>query len=772
MIGTSANLNDSDLQMLKAGFIDSGLAEAARLRRVDDQVGSEIVGRPRKGGTSYAGIAIPYFQPNDSDNPREYRLRRDQPDYEHNGGGELKEKGKYLSPPGRSNMLYFPPGVGTDELGDTKLPCVITEGEKKTLALYRLANEGSGNPRFMPIGVSGVWNWKGTIGKTSASNGSRADVKGVIPDFDLIEWQGRDVTILFDANVQSNQSVWSARQSLARELAKRGANVLYAELPNDSGVNGIDDYLGKIEREKGTTAAIAAGLQLLKIAVPFGDAKPLFDGEPKPLDQTLKPVAEIDAECLPSVLRNWLLPASKVIGCPFDFLVLSAITVAGSLIGSRVRIKPLQNSNWFVVPNLYAGIVGLPSTKKSPALDEARKPILRLQAASREAYQNEKADYEIDTKYFEKDDKDARNKSKTASEYKNKLATIQKPTKPTMRRFETNDATSQKMIQFLSENPNGLILTRDELTGWLKSLEAEYDQAARSFYLELWKGGITYDHARVSENREITITSGTLSIIGGIQPSRLQHYISEAYSYDNADGLPQRILFAYPNAHRQTKKPTQSDYEQLERGLETACAVFKELADKQFGGHAKSDSGDSFFPVQFDQDAQTAFDEWKDDTENEAMRIESDDEVFASFLYKLPKSCAAIALIFHCIENINEATVPDRITVETTVKSLAYIEVLTTHARRVFALGENRIFSLAQIVLGKIKTGKLETGFTARELKRKHWSGLQSGEMIQDVLTLLIDYGYLKTIDSGETRPTTKYYVHTAIQIEVCDEVE
>lgn len=68
------------------------------------------------------------------------------------------------------------------------------------------------------------------------------------------------------------------------------------------------------------------------------------------------------------------------------------------------------------------------------------------------------------------------------------------------------------------------------------------------------------------------------------------------------------------------------------------------------------------------------------------------------------------------------------------------------------ALGENRIFSLAQIVLGKIKTGKLENGFTAREMKRKHWSGLQSGEMIQDVLTLLVDYGYLKTIDSGDGR--------------------
>ena len=33
-------------------------------------------------------------------------LRRDQPDLEYDGAGNLKPRLKYLSPPGRSNMLY------------------------------------------------------------------------------------------------------------------------------------------------------------------------------------------------------------------------------------------------------------------------------------------------------------------------------------------------------------------------------------------------------------------------------------------------------------------------------------------------------------------------------------------------------------------------------------------------------------------------------------------------------------------------------------------
>jgi hypothetical protein len=63
----------------------------------------------RRGG-DYPGILIPYFH-SGSDLVRDYRLRRDHPDLEYDSGGNLKIKQKYLSPSGRSNMLYLPPGV-------------------------------------------------------------------------------------------------------------------------------------------------------------------------------------------------------------------------------------------------------------------------------------------------------------------------------------------------------------------------------------------------------------------------------------------------------------------------------------------------------------------------------------------------------------------------------------------------------------------------------------------------------------------------------------
>ncbi len=54
--------------------------------------------------------------------------------------------------------------------------------------------------------------------------------------------------------------------------------------------------------------------------------------------------------------------------------------------------------------------------------------------------------------------------------------------------------------------------------------------------------------------------------------------------------------------------------------------------------------------------AQIEVDQWKDQTEAERLQIE--DEAFSSFLYKLPKNCFSVALIFHCLEKVNQADFP------------------------------------------------------------------------------------------------------------------
>ncbi|HEX8173977.1 MAG TPA: DUF3854 domain-containing protein [Pyrinomonadaceae bacterium] len=238
------SLTDADVRLLATSFISPALALSAGIFRVDTYNGGLIVGR--NGNADYSGLVFPYFLP-DEPCPREYRLRRDNPDLEQKSDGTIKAKAKYLSPPGKGNLLYFVPMTSSEWLTDSTLPICITEGEKKTLALWELSWHGlpdaAPTPSFLPIGLSGVWNWRGTVGKADNEKGQRQDVKGVIPDLDLIKWKGRIVYILFDVNVKTDDSVQAARRELSKELTRRGAVVLFVELPELDSINGVDDLL-------------------------------------------------------------------------------------------------------------------------------------------------------------------------------------------------------------------------------------------------------------------------------------------------------------------------------------------------------------------------------------------------------------------------------------------------------------------------------------------------------------------------------------------------
>ncbi len=265
-------LTPKDYETLARSFITTELADEAGLFRVDDLEGAEIVGKKRNAGTEYSGIAFPYFLPEQT-NPREYRLRRDVPDLVQQSDGTKKEEGKYLTSPGCRNMLYFPPGCLNEFLADISLPIVITEGLKQPLALHRASwhglTESSDKPRFLTIGLSGVWNFRGTVGKTTNADGGRQDVKGFISDFHLLGLKARKIIIIYDADSKTNESVHFARQKLAKELSERGADVYLADCPEMDGGNGIDDVLGKIERERGTDEAVKQCHEILEAAAAF-----------------------------------------------------------------------------------------------------------------------------------------------------------------------------------------------------------------------------------------------------------------------------------------------------------------------------------------------------------------------------------------------------------------------------------------------------------------------------------------------------------------------
>lgn len=225
-----------------SSWITPAWIDLARIRRVEHEEGAELVGRKPKPGQFFQGVVIPYFLPGDT-SPREFRLRRDIPDYEQDKDGTRKEKNKYLTPPGRGNMAYFPPGTKPEWIEDSLIPVYIVEGEKKALALARFFTERT--EPVLVIALPGVWNFRGKVGIEIGPQGERVTVKGVIADIERVVWRARQVRILFDSNAVTNPDVNAARRELAKQLIRRGALVRLLDLPIEDGVNGVDDYLGK-----------------------------------------------------------------------------------------------------------------------------------------------------------------------------------------------------------------------------------------------------------------------------------------------------------------------------------------------------------------------------------------------------------------------------------------------------------------------------------------------------------------------------------------------
>ncbi|WP_145359454.1 phage/plasmid primase, P4 family [Alienimonas californiensis] len=138
--------------------------------------------------------------------------------------GENGKPRKYETTRGHAADAYIPPDA-RDGVLTTKAPVVITEGIKKAL---KAVQEG-----IPTIALLGLWMFK---------------VKGeerLVPGLEQVDWDGREVTIVFDSDGRTNRSVRQAAVSLAELLKAAGAEVKVLFLP--PGPNGkkvgIDDFL-------------------------------------------------------------------------------------------------------------------------------------------------------------------------------------------------------------------------------------------------------------------------------------------------------------------------------------------------------------------------------------------------------------------------------------------------------------------------------------------------------------------------------------------------
>ena len=89
---------------------------------------------------------------------------------------------------------------------------------------------------------------------------------------------------------------------------------------------------------------------------------------------------EFDAGVLlPKALADFVLDEADRMPCSPDYIAAVLVVCLGSVIGARCGLKPKRRDDWIVVPNLWGGIVGDPSSKKSPAMGTVTRFLDRLE---------------------------------------------------------------------------------------------------------------------------------------------------------------------------------------------------------------------------------------------------------------------------------------------------------------------------------------------------------------------------------------------------------
>lgn len=521
-------------------------------------------------------------------------------------------------------------------------------------------------------------------------------------------------------------------------------------------------------------------------------------GEPEPIKAELLPVQQLARDMLPTDLSEYVFDnAERADHMPNDFVAVSLLTCLGGLIGARVSIKPKQQDDWEIVPNLWGGIVGNPSMKKSPAFNAGSKPLNNLVVkAKAEAKQKKGGVIAMPTDEEREKAKQAIiEKQKIALERASKIkalnATIAyKKTTDEKRekaiaelaeikaeqeiieqmqnhadneaipekRYLTNDTSPEALTDLEINNPNGIIIIRDELIGLLSSLTRNGEDTGRAFYLEGWNGTGSYQYDRIVRGAGY-IPNHCITLLGGIQPDKLVAYLETTVQGAGNDGLLQRFqLLVYPDA------PTWK-YEDRYPNKDARSAVYElfEAIDSlkpsdlvKMGAKPVDQYNDRPY-FRFSESAQELFINWF--TELNAEKIANEEHaIIQEHLSKYGKLMPALALIFHIIDGVNFGNV-GAVSKASAEMAIQWCEYLEKHARRIYGLVLNSSELRASTLALKLQQLPIahewlsSEGVTASQILRKNWKHLTTIEGVYDALDVLTDKNWLRL---EEVEPSAK----------------
>mgnify|MGYP002279637793 CR=1 FL=1 len=458
-----------------------------------------------------------------------------------------------------------------------------------------------------------------------------------------------------------------------------------------------------------------------------------------------RPPPEFPVQLFGQFWGNWITAKAEGCSAPVDYVGMSLLSLSSSLIGCSRFVSPWKG--WKEPPLLWVALVGNPSTGKSPALESVLGIVRKIEQEGAQGIKDKLRQHEADVLGAQCIRQDWERQVKEASKSGASIPIMpegaQVPDKPERPRIFVSDATPEALARLLANQPKGLLVTRDELSGWLGSFNryAGGQGGDRAFWLEAYGGRpYTIDRAR-NGGEAVTVPYLATSILGGIQPDKLHSLLLSG----DDDGLTARFLFCWP------------DPVPLERPQRQAESFEAEKALRWLNGLRLTPDGQgglSHDLVMLDDDAANFFQDWR-----KAHAAEQPEGQMASWWGKMPGVCLRLAL---CLEYLWLAATTRQ---ETFAVTYAAVEAATVMIENYFKPMAARAYGDASLpkaernaaTLAKwIVKNKMER-INTRELQRNaRLPGLRNAAEIKEAIEVLEEANLLRYDPKREGETTGK----------------
>ncbi|MBL8793689.1 MAG: DUF3987 domain-containing protein, partial [Planctomycetia bacterium] len=391
-------------------------------------------------------------------------------------------------------------------------------------------------------------------------------------------------------------------------------------------LKGIDDLLAagrKPRRLKGKELEE----HLAKVRAKFIDQ---FAEAPEPAKTTLVPPPEqrpaFPVDVFPIKVATFAQRVADSMRCPLDFPGLGILVVSGA--ARALQLK----GGWWEKPGLYAVIVNRPGTTKTPALRAVMTPVYDKQDQLAVEHKAALKQYEDDLEAY----KDAKHDHEEGEPLP-----VQPDEPAPLRHLFANDTTVESLAANLAENRKGILLFRDELTAWVRSLDQYKVRGTdRQFFLSTWSGEMVKVDRKYAHGQPTIIRDPFVSVLGGIQPDMLTELQAEG---GKEDGFIHRVLFAYPadSQAQEWSDAAISDEDQQE---------WKLVLNRLLNLEPVKPEGTSERPkrLEFSAEGKAAYITWHNQLVSEMNQADFPRELWGP-CSKLKAHCARFALILHLL---------------------------------------------------------------------------------------------------------------------------